>query len=190
MRLYNEGSKRFKASLKYKIIKVYDESKSDPIPMSISKLILLKCNPPFNIEFNYEIKDWLTNELNINEYEVNGSTSDFFVKLPIEEKIPLSISIASISEKPMTIQNVDIEIYNKNLFRKISRNEFSPVNMFEEGDVICSAFIIEPIKCINDTEQYGDVLIEWHRESEIDGKIFRNICKLPIPSVSIVSSPL
>ena len=190
LRLYYEGSKKFKVALKYKIIKVYDESKSDPIPMSISKLVLMKCHPPFKIEFDYEIKDWLTNELNINDYEANGRNYESFIKLPIAEKVPLSISIASISERPMTIQNVDIEILNRELLRKVSRNQFSPVHMFEEGDVVWAAFIIEPIKCSNDTEQYGDVFIEWHRESGIDGKMFRSIWRLPIPSVSIVSSPL
>ena len=36
-RFYNEGPKQFRIMLKYKIIKIYEESKSDPISMTLTK---------------------------------------------------------------------------------------------------------------------------------------------------------
>lgn len=36
-RFYNEGPKQFRVMLKYKIIKIYEESKSDPISMTLTK---------------------------------------------------------------------------------------------------------------------------------------------------------
>lgn len=175
-RFYLEGGSSFKLSLKYKIVKVYEESKSEPIPMSISKLLKMKCLPPFKIEFDYEIKDWLTNELNIKDYEANESVYESFIKLPVNELVPLAVTVTSVSEdKPMTVESVDLAILKQDLIKKVSRTEFISVDAFEKGDSICTGFIIQPLKCENDTGQYGDVLIEWSRESTVGSKTFRNI---------------
>jgi len=41
-KFYDEGYKSFKVTLKYKIIKFYDGVRSDPISMTITKVIKLK----------------------------------------------------------------------------------------------------------------------------------------------------
>jgi hypothetical protein len=189
-KFYNEGPKNFKVTMKYKIIKVYEESKSDPIPMTMTRLIKLRCDPPFKVTFDYEVKDWLTNELNVKDSEVNQNENESFVKVPVGERVPLSINITSISEKPMTVKNVDLDILSSTLIEKVSRNDFQQIDKLEEDDTICAGFIVKPLKCSNDTGQYGDVLIEWYRKSELTGKVFRNICRLPTTALSIVSSPL
>jgi hypothetical protein len=174
----------------YKIIKVYGDSRSDPISMKMTKMIKFKCDPPFEVILNYEVKDWLTNELNSRDSEVNESYLDSFIKVPINEDIPLSINITSISEKALAIKNIDLDIVNTKLISKASKNPFTQVDQLEEGDSVSAGFVLKALDCSNDTGQYGDVLIEWFRISEFTGKVFRNICRVPTTALSIVSSPL
>lgn len=189
-KFYNEGYKNFKVTLKYKIIKVYEESRSDPIPMTMTRVIKMKWEPPFQVSFDYEVKDWLTNELNLKDSEVNNNNTDSFIKVPVDEDVPLSVHINCVSEKAISIKNVDLDIVTKDVISKVSKNSFHEITGFEEGDTIWTGFVIKPIKWTNDTGQYADVLIEWYRKSELTGKIFHNICRLPTKPLSVVSSPL
>lgn len=131
-KFYDEGLKIFKITLKYKIIKVYEDIRSDPISMAIIKKIKLKCEPPFEVHLNYEVKDWLTNELNVRMSEANHNYSDSFIKIPVEQNIALSIDITSISEKSLTVKNVDLDIIHKDLIKKLGKNEFQQVDSLEE----------------------------------------------------------
>lgn len=158
--------------------------------MTMSRILNLQCKPPFLVSYNYEVKDWLTNDLNLRDSEANQYSNDSFVKVPVNEKIPMSINLTSLSEKPMTIKSIDIDVLNTELVEKVSRSDFAQIDNFEEDDTLCAGFIIQPLQCVNDTGQYGDVLVEWSRCSEVSEKVFRNICRLPISSLSIVSSPL
>lgn len=92
--------------------------------------------PPFSITFDYEVKDWLTNELNIRDSEVNFNENDVFVKIPVGNKTPMSVNITSISEKPMSIKNVDMDIVATDLICKISKGQFDQVDNVEQEDTI------------------------------------------------------
>ncbi|CAI2373283.1 unnamed protein product [Moneuplotes crassus] len=189
-KFYEEGPKGFRLTLKYKIVKVYEDVRSDPIPMSITRIIKLSCEPPFKVELNYEVKDWLTNGLNVRESEANQSHLDSFIKVPVGEEVPLSIDVTSISAKPISIKNVELDILSTGMISKVSKNKFEPVETLDEGDTISAGFVLNATKVSNDTGQYGDVLIEWSRLSEFKGNVLRNICRVPTLPLSIVSSPL
>lgn len=143
---HNEGFKTFKLTLKYKIIKVYEESRSDPITMSMTRLVKLQCLPPFEVALNYEVKDWLTNELNLNDQEISQTHPDVFVKVPAHEQVPLSISVTSLSESVASVNNVDLHVLNTHLEKNQNQNEFRPVQRLEEGDTVCAGFVIKAKK--------------------------------------------
>ena len=188
-KFFTEGPKYFRIKIKYKIIKIYEDSKSDPIPMTMKHEIKLNCRPPFNVSFDYQVKDWLTNGLNQRDQE-SDSTSHSFVKIPVGEKVPLFVNVMSISEQPMTIKDISLEIADTRMMEKLSQNVFTQTDELEKNDAVCSSFIMKPLQCANDTGQFADIKIEWFRVNELTGKTFRSICRIPTPSISVVSSPL
>lgn len=121
------------------------------------------------------MKDWLTNGLNVRESEANQNYLDSFIKVPVGEEVPLSIDVTSISEKSISIKNVELDILSTDVISKVSKNKFEPVETLDEGDTISAGFVLNATKVSNDTGQYGDVLIEWSRLSEFKGNILRNI---------------
>ena len=189
IKFFNEGPKFFKIKIKYKIIKIYEDSKSEPISMRMRQELNLNCNPPFVINFDYQVKDWLTNGLNENQDDL-GKDEYNFIKVPVNEHVPLSINVNSISERPMTIKNISLDVLDTRLISKIWQSPFSQIDQLEQDDSVWASFIIKPLEWENDSGQYADVVIEWLRVNENTGNVFRSICRIPTPTISIVSSPL
>lgn len=63
-KFFLEGSKCLWFTLEYSVIKIFEDSKSEPLPLTFQKDILISCFPPFKISFDYLVNDWFTTELN------------------------------------------------------------------------------------------------------------------------------
>lgn len=160
-----EGPKQFRVMIKYKIVgdiqPRLQDTKSDPIAMTMTELIKLRCIAPFKVNFDYEVKDWLTNELNLRDSEASQAENETFAKVPVGDKIPMSVNITSMSQNSVNIKSVMLDIHSTDFIQKLSDGDFQQIDNIEEEDTICAGFIIKPLKCTNDTGEYADVLVDW-----------------------------
>lgn len=119
--------------------------------MSMEENLDLKCTPPFVVNFDYQVKDWLTNGLNVRETEAAENHVNY-VKIPVREDVPLSVHVASISEKPMTIKNITLDVSKSVLLNGgvhnieiVSQEPFLQIEDIEQDDSVCTNFVIKAL---------------------------------------------
>ena len=186
-KFFLEGAKRFRFVIEYEAIKFYEDSKSEPLTLKFQKDILLEIRPPFNIFFDYQVNDWYTSELNFMDRNQEGES---LTKVPTNQKIPLLVEIQSSSKYDMTIHSISLDVIETDVFKQNKVDSEIEEQMIGEGDSIGTEFEIEAIRDTQDTGEFADVLIEWSRKLEHDNSIFKQVCRLPTSSISVVKSPL
>jgi len=90
----------------------------------------------------------------------------------------------------LKIHSISFDMLHKDMMKLCSEETQQHEAELFEGDSLGTEFILEPLKIIGDTREFGDILVEWSREIDERGKIFTQVCWFPTPPVSIVNTPL
>jgi len=104
-------------------------------------------------------------------------------KIPLSDSIPLNIELTSISQNPMFIKSIKLDLLNNDLFELLSPALAPVETLLDEKDSYSEQFLLKPLRPVSDTKNYGDITVEWSRDLE---NAFNQICRFPISPVSII----